>query len=305
MLVIIFCIVIDQGELLVDFRQLETFVEVCEQMSFTKAASNLYISQQGVSKSIKTLEDELGAPLFLRTNSSISLTNYGVILQRYAEDLVNNYTKVLTEINTEKNRDRNGITLGFPNGIANFFPAEIFETYLKSHPNVRISIREYTDTEVDEALVRGDIDIGFCVVPVDKEKLNIQHTHNMNLYFMLSESHPLAGETSLDLRQLKNDSFIAMGDEGKGRTSFLERCRKAGFFPNINVTVADTELMMELCRKNLGIGVYAGERPLELPGLRIVPDKLHVWEFSISICTAAGHGVTAQEAELIKCFRKW
>lgn len=82
----------------------------------------------------------------------------------------------------------------------------------------------------------------------------------MNLYFMLSESHPLAGETSLDLRQLKNDSFIAMGDEGKGRTSFLERCRKAGFFPNINVTVADTELMMELCRKNLGIGVYAGER---------------------------------------------
>ena len=288
MLVIIFCIVIDQGELLVDFRQLETFVEVCEQMSFTKAASNLYISQQGVSKSIKTLEDELGVSLFLRTNSSISLTNYGVIL---------------TEINTEKNRDRNGITLGFPNGIANFFPAEIFETYLKSHPNVRISIREYTDTEVDEALVRGDIDIGFCVVPVDKEKLNIQHTHNMN--FMLSESHPLAGEASLDLRQLKNDSFIAMGDEGKGRTSFLERCRKAGFFPNINVTVADTELMMELCRKNLGIGVYAGERPLELPGLRIVPDKLHVWEFSISICTAAGHGVTAQEAELIKCFRKW
>ena len=211
-----------------DFRQLETFVEVCEQMSFTKAASNLYISQQGVSKSIKTLEDELGVSLFLRTNSSISLTNYGVILQRYAEDLVNNYTKVLTEINTEKNRDRNGITLGFPNGIANYFPAEIFETYLKSHPNVRISIREYADTEVDEALVRGDIDIGFCVVPVDKEKLNIQHTHNMNLYFMLSEAHPLAGEASLDLRQLKNDSFIAMGDEGKGRTSFLERCRKAG-----------------------------------------------------------------------------
>lgn len=87
-----------------DFRQLETFVEVCEQMSFTKAASNLYISQQGVSKSIKTLEDELGVSLFLRTNSSISLTNYGVILQRYAEDFVNNYTKVLTEINTEKNR---------------------------------------------------------------------------------------------------------------------------------------------------------------------------------------------------------
>ena len=243
-----------------DFRQLETFVEVCEQMSFTKAASNLYISQQGVSKSIKTLEDELGAPLFLRTNSSISLTNYGVILLRYAEELVRGYTKVLTEINAEKNRDKNSITLGFPNGIANFFPAKIVETYLKSHPDVKIAIKEYTDTEVDEALIRGDIDIGFCVVPIDDKKLKIQHTHNMNLYFMLSEDHPLAGEASIDLRQLKNDCFI---------------------------------------------GIYAGERPADLPGLRIVPDRLHVWEFSICICTAAGHGVTAQEAEFIKSFRKW
>lgn len=134
--------------------------------------------------------------------------------------------------------------------------------------------------------MRGDIDIGFCVVPVDKEKLNIQHTHNMNLYFMLSESHPLAGEASLDRGSSKNDSFIAMGDEGKGRTSFLERCRKAGFFPNINVTVADTELMMELCRKNLGIGVYAGERPLELPGLRIVREAARVGIFN-QLCTAA------------------
>ena len=215
------------------------------------------------------------------------------------------YTKVLTEINAEKNRDKNSITLGFPNGIANFFPAKIVETYLKSHPYVKIAIKEYTDTEVDEALIRGDIDIGFCVVPIDDKKLKIQHTHNMNLYFMLSEDHPLAGEASIDLRQLKNDCFLGMGDDGKGRASFLERCRKAGFFPNINVTVSDTELMMKLCRENVGIGIYAGERPADLPGLRIVPDRLHVWEFSICICTAAGHGLTAQEAESIKSFRKW
>ena len=280
-------------------------MEVCEQMSFTKAARQSVYQPAGREQSIKTLEDELGAPLFLRTNSSISLTNYGVILLRYAEELVRGYTKVLTEINAEKNRDKNSITLGFPNGIANFFPAKIVETYLKSHPNVKIAIKEYTDTEVDEALIRGDIDIGLCVVPIDDKKLKIQHTHNMNLYFMLSEDHPLAGEASIDLRQLKNDCFIGMGDDGKGRASFLERCRKAGFFPNINVTVSDTELMMKLCRENVGIGIYAGERPADLPGLRIVPDRLHVWEFSICICTAAGHGVTAQEAEFIKSFRKW
>lgn len=288
-----------------DFRQLENFVEVCEQMSFTKAANNLYISQQGVSKSIKSLEDELGVQLFFRTNSTLSLTSYGMILLKYATELVKDYSNVLAEISAEKNRDKDAITVGFAHGIANFFPDNLIGDYLKSHPATRISIREYSDTEVDEALIRGEIDIGFCVAPVDGKKLKTQYVHNMNLYFMLGEAHPLANETAIDLRQLKNDCFIAMGDGGKGHASFLERCRKAGFFPNISVKVSDTELLMKLCRQNIGVGVYAGDSPAELSGVRIIPDKLHVWEYSICICTARGHGVSAQEAEFIKWFRKW
>ena len=141
------------------------------------------------------------------------------------------YTKVLTEINAEKNRDKNSITLGFPNGIANFFPAKIVETYLKSHPDVKIAIKEYTDTEVDEALIRGDIDIGFCVVPIDDKKLKIQHTHNMNLYFMLSEDHPLAGEASIDLRQLKNDCFKEWGMMERAARAFLNAAARRASFP--------------------------------------------------------------------------
>jgi DNA-binding transcriptional LysR family regulator len=288
-----------------DFRQLENFVEVCEQMSFTKAANNLYISQQGVSKSIKSLEDELGVQLFFRTNSSLSLTNYGTILLTYANKLVKSYSEVLTTINTEKNRSKDIIKIGFANGIANFFPDGLVEDYLKAYPTTKISIKEYSDTDVDEALINGEIDIGFCVSPVDAKKLKIHHAHNMNLYFMLSDKHPLANEASIDLRQLKNDCFIAMGDGGKGHSSFLERCRKAGFFPNINVAITDTKLLMNLCRQNVGIGVYAGEKPVELPGLRIIPDKLHVWKYSMCICTAINHGVSVQEASFIKYFSKW
>lgn len=288
-----------------DFRQLENFVEVCERMSFTKAANNLYISQQGVSKSIKALEEELGVKLFFRTNSSLVLTNYGTILLQHARGLVKDYTAILTEINAEKNRDKDSIKVGFTNGGSNFLPVNLLEDYLQSHPNIRVSIREYNDTTVDEALLSGEINIGFCVGPVDRKTLKIHHTHNMNLYFLLGEKHPLANESSIDLRQLKNDCFIAMGDGEKGRESFLERCRKAGFVPNIGIKVSDVEMMMSLCRKNLGIGVYAGDGPAKLPGLRIIPDKLHVWEYSIHICTAVGHGVSTQEEEFISCFRKW
>lgn len=288
-----------------DFRQLENFVEVCERMSFTKAASNLYISQQGVSKSIKALEEELGVKLFFRTNSSLALTNYGTILLQHARGLVKDYTAILAEINAEKNRDKDSIMVGITNGGSNFLPVSLLEDYLQAHPNIRLSIREYNDTKVDEALLSGEIDIGFCVGPVDGKTLKIHHTHNMNLYFLLGENHPLANESAIDLRQLKNGCFIAMGDGEKGEASFLERCRKAGFVPNIGIRVSDVELMMSLCRKNLGVGVYAGDSPAELPGLRVIPDKLHVWEHSVHICTALEHGVSAQEEEFISCFRAW
>ena len=159
-----------------DFRQLENFVEVCEKMSFTKAANNLYISQQGVSKSIKALEEELGVRLFFRTNSSLALTNYGTILLQHARGLVKDYTAILTEINEEKNRDKDSITVGLTSGVSNFLPVNLFEDYLQSHPKIRISIREYNDTTVDEALLNGEIDIGFCVGPIDRKKLKIHHT---------------------------------------------------------------------------------------------------------------------------------
>lgn len=85
-----------------DFRQLENFIEVSRQMSFTKAAKNLYISQQGISKSIKSLEEELGILLFYRTSSSIVLTEYGSCLLTYAQNMDILYKKRLMILSISK-----------------------------------------------------------------------------------------------------------------------------------------------------------------------------------------------------------
>ncbi|MBQ8217365.1 MAG: LysR family transcriptional regulator [Oscillospiraceae bacterium] len=288
-----------------DFRQLENFIEVSEQLSFTKAANNLYISQQGISKSIKSLEAELGVPLFFRTASTISLTDYGTILLPYAKDLVKIYSTALMQINTEKNKDTDTIRIGFTQGMANFLPDNLLRDYTQGHPDVKLAIREFSDMDVDSALLTGEIDIGFCVAPIDEKRLCVHHTHVMNVYFMLSEQHPLSSQSAIDMRQLKNDTFIAFGENKKGHLSFLERCRKAGFVPDVGITAADIGLIMNLCAQNMGVGIYVGEQEVSLPGLKILPDKLHNWEYTIHICTAAEHGVNETEAEFIRCFCQW
>ena len=288
-----------------DFRQLENFVEVCEQKNFTKAANNLYISQQGISKSMKALEDELGVPLFLRSSSGIALTNYGNILSQHARRLVDSYSQLLSDINDEKAHRKADLRIGFTQGTSNFLPASLLETYIQRNPDTHITLKEYIDTEVDEELLRGNIDIGFCISPIDTSRLVVHYSHNLNCYFMLSENHSLANQQSIDLRQLKNENFISFGEGKKGHESFLERCRKAGFVPNIGISVLDMGLIMNMCRNNMGIGFYVGNKPAELPGLKIIPDKLHSWEYSIHICTAAGHGISAQEADFIRHFYSW
>ena len=289
-----------------DFRQLENFIEVSEQMSFTKAANNLYISQQGLSKSIKALEDELGVRLFYRTGSLLSLTNYGAILLPRAKEMVQGYKTLLDEVSIEKSSMKKTVRVGLTRGMVTFLPSQLLASYAKNHPDVKLSIQDYSDIDVDNALLNGEIDIGFCVAPVEKKHLTIQHTRVFNVFFLLSEMHPLAGQGTIDLRQLKDETFLSFGDDNnKGHSSFLERCRKAGFVPNIGMTSSDVSLIMDLCRQNMGVSFYVGEEAAKLPGLCVLPDKLHSWEYTICLCTAAGHGVSADEAAFISTFRDW
>ena len=127
-----------------DFRQLENFIEVSEQMSFTKAANNLYISQQGLSKSIKALEDELGVRLFYRTGSLLSLTNYGAILLPRAKEMVQGYKTLLDEVSIEKSSMKKTVQVGLTRGMVTFLPSQLLASYAKNHPDVKLSIQDYS-----------------------------------------------------------------------------------------------------------------------------------------------------------------
>ena len=71
-----------------DIKTLRYFLQICEDGSFSKASKSLYISQQGLSKSISNLEKEIGVPLFNRTSSGNQLTEYGEYLKNKASTIV-------------------------------------------------------------------------------------------------------------------------------------------------------------------------------------------------------------------------
>lgn len=288
-----------------DFRQLENFIEVSRQMSFTKAAKNLYISQQGISKSIKSLEEELGILLFYRTSSSIVLTEYGSCLLTYAQNMDILYKKAIDDIEHIKKHNKNELRIGIPHGLVNILPAEILTDYNHSHQGVSVRISEYSDFSLDEALLAGQIDIGFCIAPVTENGFAVHYVHHSQTYYMISQKHPLAGEKSIELRSLKNELFIGFGENNKGHDVLVERCRKAGFTPQMGMQTQDMQLIEEMCRQGMGVGFYVGDATATLPGLRIIPDSEADWSYDVCLTTIAGRQLNFAESEFLEAMKAW
>lgn len=289
-----------------DFKQIEYFIEVCGQMSFTKAAKNLYISQQGISKNIKSMEEELGVPLFYRGTSSINLTEYGKYLYDNALVLNNDYLNLLAGIEEIKSNKRNELHIGIPHGMVNVIPANILAEFSQRHRQSVVKFNQYGDYDLEEALLSGEIDIGFCVAPVDDKELTVHHIRHENTYFMISEHHRLADCDSLDLDDLKDELFIGFGDRNKGHYSFYERCKKRGFTPVMNAESHDMGLIEEMCRCGLCVGFFVGDpKKRQHPGLRIIPDKRPGWTWDVCLSTRKGKCLNDLETEFINIFKSW
>ena len=288
-----------------DIRQLQNFVEVCKYMSFTRASQNLFISQQGMSKSIKTLENELGVNLFIRNKSTLSLTDYGSILLKYAKKICDENQHAIEEINQLRDKYSSDIRLGVAFGLANFMPERLFSDFKAIHPDITLTVIEFDDYALDTAIAAGEIDIALCIDPVEYDNIIVHCTHEETTYYMLSESHPLADRKSIDLRDMKGESFITFGNMTKGHTLFGERCHKAGFTPKQSIITRDMQLIYKFVRAGMGVGFFVGDPNTKIEGIKIIPDMLPNWKYRIDVCTAEEHNITKAESDLIRILSTW
>lgn len=288
-----------------DLRQIENFIEICNQLSITRAAQNMYISQQGMSKSMRSLEHELGVQLFTRTASGITLTEYGREFETSALELESVYRRALERIASIKNRSKNDITIGIPHGLTNVIGLNILQRFVVTHSEANVSVKEYNDSELDKLIEDGLLDIGFCIEPISHAKLDVHRVHYGRVYYMLPEGSPYIHDSKVDLRELKDESFVGFGGRGKGHRQLLEHCHRAGFDPKTNYETQDFGFITELCRQGAGVGFYAGEITDSFPGITLAEDMFSLWSYNVCICTKKGNVLSKLEKEFLTLFDDW
>ncbi len=284
--------------------QLKCYITVCRYMSFTKAANQLLITQQGISKIISRMEEELDVPLFVRQNMKLELTDYGKLFLNSAIGILREYNSVTEQLAQMREQNVASLNIYLPTGMMHVFTLDAFSRFRDSYPEINLNLQQASDIECENALVSGKADVAFCAMPVDTNVFTVHATKSQPVYFLISRKNPLSRCRTINVSQLRDEQFITIDADNKCGDGFVSRCEQAGFTPKVYMRTADTHLIGELCRENAGISFYIGE-PVDIPeGVAVIPeDPMNTWD--VGIVTLAYRKPSKLAEEFISFFRNW
>ncbi|RTT29727.1 LysR substrate-binding domain-containing protein [Pseudomonas paraeruginosa] len=217
-----------------DLRQLRYFIAVAEELHFGRAAARLFISQPALSFDIKKLEEQLGIQLLLRNNKSVKLTGAGQVLLVEARNLLQaEKVKRLTQLSAEG--DVGQLRVGFVNSMLYRGLPRAMSRFEREHPNMEVVLGEMNSAEQAQALLRGQIDLGFVHWGRLPAEIVSEPLISDPFLCCLPAGHRLAGQARLDLAELRDEDFILFPRHVSPHYHdlIIARCVDAGFSPRI------------------------------------------------------------------------
>lgn len=239
--------------------QIEYFLAVAKNLSFTKAAKVLFVSQPAISRQILALEDELGHSLFDRTNKVVSLTEVGDMYSRFFTEYQSelNNVKIRAQLISE-NRVR-GIRIGIVNGwdVSGILPPAI-EAFSKEHASISIQVNSYEVNAVEQALLNDKEDIVLTIDPITGLSKSVLRAELARIPRMLiyPKAHPLAVKEDLVPEDFRDETFfVVTGDNGFYAQDLVKGfCKPYGFVPRLQ-PVSSTDAMLSGINCGLGVAI--------------------------------------------------
>lgn len=214
-----------------EIRQLKTFLAVIEWGGVTRAAERLGYAQSSVSAQIRMLEDELGKPLFDRLGKSLQLTDAGMRLKSYAENIIRMHDEAVSVIRS--NPLPSGVLkMGSPESLAAFRLPSLVREYKRHFPQVKLLIKPGQCWEMRERVRRGELDLAFVMETGNNmepaEDLQVETLVEEPMVLVAPPHHPLAREAEVKTEQLADQTFLHTEKGCIYRTLFENHLRKSG-----------------------------------------------------------------------------
>ncbi|TDO73053.1 DNA-binding transcriptional LysR family regulator [Halanaerobium saccharolyticum] len=240
-----------------NFELYKVFYQVAVDLSFSKAAAKLFISQSAVSQNIKNLEKELETELFIRSTKKVQLTEAGKILFEHIEpafNLIENGEKSIREINA---LERGEIHIGANDTISKDYLLPYLKKYHHLYPEIQIQITNRTSSTCIELLQQNKVDLIISNLPNPKitDQMEYQEIFSFNDLFIAGSEFKELREKEIKLKEIKYYPLLML--EAKTTTrKFLEAAlTKLGIEIEAAVELGSVDLLIEMTKIGLGIAL--------------------------------------------------
>ncbi|MEU6576885.1 LysR substrate-binding domain-containing protein [Streptomyces sp. NPDC046805] len=238
-----------------ELRQLRHFVAVAEDQHFTRAAERLLVSQSGLSASIRALERELRAPLFVRTTRRVTLTEAGRALLAEAERILAQVRAAHEAVAAVQGVVRGTLALGTEQCIAGVHVAGLLAAFRRRHPDVEIRLRQAGSGALAEEVAAGRLDLAFAYrTQDDTDQLRSVGLTSEPMTVLCHPSHRLAvaGEP-VTPDDLADEVFVDFHPDWGPRRITDAAFAAAGVRRTVALEVNDVHGLLDLVDENLGI----------------------------------------------------
>ena len=247
-----------------DLRRLQVFAKVYECRSFSRAAEEVLLSQPTVSGHIKTLEQELGVPLFDRLGREILPTRVAELLYGHAINILERVEQASLDIDAFLSRFRGELKLGGSTIPGQYMMPGVMGRFKDLYPEVRMTLSIAGSSAMLERVLNGDLDLSVVGVQPADERLSSDPIWGDMVAMAALPDHPLAGGKvkPADLTQYP----LVMREPGSGTLMFvLDALKKAGIQPGqlqIEAQMGSNEAVLQGVKAGLGIG-FVSHRALK------------------------------------------
>lgn len=267
-----------------EFRQIQYYDAVYRSASISRAAQNLFVTQQCISKQISMLEKELGVQLLVRKQSGVTPTEEGKWFHEHASMILRMEQDIQTHYEALRKGAPNVLRVGISNGLNQFFDDTFFHSLRLSHPGQPMQVSYMWNRQIEEMLENNTLDIGLSLLPVSNPSLYVKKLFSEDLCCIVNSSHRLAGRKVVRFEDIMGER-IAMADENFNTfNSFMERCQEQGITPDVYKSSDLMSIYVYVLNHNaVGFSLNTFADRFHIDQIQHVPyeDKGGVWEVCV------------------------
>lgn len=192
--------------------QIQYFLTVAQELSFSKAAEVLFVSQPAVSRQIALLEQELGVPLFDRTNHGITITDSGREFEAFFRKAQRQFHALVERARSGSSVVRGRVNIGCIEGwdISEFYP-KLSGFLAEKYPNLKLNLSGFDHDHIFSSLQRGEVDVMIVTENLlrGREGISSAPLVEQRGILLFSAQNPLAQKPNLSLSDFKDETFYA------------------------------------------------------------------------------------------------